>query len=63
MGYEVIDEEGISEECSVTVTEEVKEKKKRGRSKLWQYTGREPSKFKRHVVLLLSCAFNCLMFT
>ena len=27
MGYEVIDEEGISEECSVTVTEEVKEKK------------------------------------
>ena len=27
MGYEVIDEEGISKECSVTVTEEVKEKK------------------------------------
>ena len=27
MGYEVIDEEGISEECSVTVTEEEKEKK------------------------------------
>ena len=27
MEYEVIDEEGISEECSVTVTEEVKEKK------------------------------------
>ena len=27
MGYEVIDEEGISEECSMTVTEEEKEKK------------------------------------
>ena len=70
MGYEVSDEEGISEECSVTVTEEVKEKKQQENCDNKQEGNRQYSKdmlyssFPVHsIVLCLHSQFFQKMFT